>query len=255
MNSSARRSHAVEDIRLSWRSSGSWQAKLAADGERAHRNQSRRQLDITQEVMQRSIETGALAFALTGSTARSRRTAISDLDYHVIGERPDVSDLPADVDIYASSAERLWSKLRAGDDFIQWTLRCGCILFDTGIMRDALRCVATEGLWPDAEAKLARLPELLRLADRLIRIGDRDAAQDQVRATLTAAARGLLLRQQVFPLSRSELPEQLRSVEMDDMGLWLEQSIHEMLSLSQLRQALAPARGTLAGLVIVGPQA
>lgn len=242
MTSSAIRIATTVDLCLTWRTDGSWNAKLAADAERARRNQTRRQWRITDQVMRRSVEAGALAVALTGSTARNSRTAISDLDYHVVGERPDVADLPADVDIYASSEERLWTKLKSGDDFIQWTLRCGCILFDTGIMRDALRWVVTESLWPNADSKLARLPELVRLADRLIAMGDRDAAQDQVRATLTAAARGFLLRERVFPLSRSELPEQLRSIGMVDIGLRLDQSIHDKMSLEQLESALAPVR-------------
>lgn len=254
MNSSAR-TERTDDSRHAWRTSSSWKAKLAADAERARRNQTLRQLRITEQVLGRAIEAGALAVALTGSTARNRRTAISDLDYHVVGERPDVSDLPADVDIYASSAERLWAKLRSGDDFIQWTLRCGCILFDTGIMREALRCVVTKALWPSADSKLARLPELVRLADRLISIGDRDAAQDQVRATLTAAARGLLLREHVFPLSRSELPKQLRSIGMLDVGLGLEQSIHRTMSLSELQMALAPLRRSSPNLAIATSQA
>lgn len=230
MSAHALRTDVAGDIFESWRTANGWKAKLAADAERARRNQTRAQLRITKEVMER--------VALTGSTARNRRTAISDLDYHVVGKRPDVSDLPAEVDVYASSPERLWSKLRNGDDLIQWTLRCGCILFDTGIMREALGYLVTENLWPDAESKLSRLPELVRVADRLIRIGDRDAAQDQVRATLTAAARGLLLREHVFPLSRSELPDQLRSTGRLEIALRLERSIHAELTLDELKDAL-----------------
>ena len=238
MSAHALRTDVAGDIFESWRTANGWKAKLAADAERARRNQTRAQLRITKEVMERAIDDGALAVALTGSTARNRRTAISDLDYHVVGKRPDVSDLPAEVDVYASSPERLWSKLRTGDDFIQWTLRCGCILFDTGIMREALGYLVTENLWPDAESKLSRLPELVRVADRLIRIGDRDAAQDQVRATLTAAARGLLLREHVFPLSRSELPDQLRSTGRLEIALRLERSIHAELTMDELKDAL-----------------
>jgi hypothetical protein len=83
--------------------------------------QSERELALGGQVMGRSLASGALAFALTGSTARGCRTAISDLDYHVVGPRPDVSDLPGEVDVYASIGDQLWTKLRNGDDFIQWT--------------------------------------------------------------------------------------------------------------------------------------
>ena len=188
--------------------------------------------------MRPSLASGALAFALTGSTARGCRTAVSDLDYHVVRRRPDVSDLPGEVDVFASSGGQLWTKLRDGDDFIHGRSACGCILFDAGIMRDALRCVVTEPLWPDAEKKIARLPEFVGLAERLIRIGDRDAAQDQVRATLTAAARGVLLRERVFPLSRKELPDQLRGIGMAEIGQALEETIYAAVPLEQLTNAL-----------------
>jgi hypothetical protein len=62
--------------------------------DRVERYQTPEQRAITATVMSRAIALGASGFALTGSTARKRRTAISDLDYHVIGRRPDVSDLP-----------------------------------------------------------------------------------------------------------------------------------------------------------------
>ncbi len=240
MTASTAQFFGTEDIRHCWRTNRSWNARLTADAERARWNQTVAQRHVTEHVLRRSLEAGALAVALTGSTARNCRTRISDLDYHVVGQRPDVSDLPGDVDIYASSEDRLWDKLRGGDDFVQWTLRCGCILFDAGIMRDALRCVVTEALWPDGEVKIARIPELVRLAQRLISIGDRDAAQDQVRAALTSAARGLLLRENVFPLSRRELPDQLETIGMRDLGNRLDDSIYRTLSLAQLEQALAP---------------
>ena len=96
----------------------------------------------------------------------------------------------------------------------------------------------TEPLWPDAEKKIARLPEFVGLAERLIRICDRDAAQDQVRATLTAAARGVLLRERVFPLSRKQLPDQLRGIGMAEIGQALEETIYATVPLEQLTNAL-----------------
>ena len=87
------------------------------------------------------------------------------------------------------------------------------------------------GLWPDGSAKLARLPELCRLAERLITVGDRDATQDHVRATLTSAARGLLLIAGVFPLSRSELPAQLEQNRMNALASALTDTIYGEPSL------------------------
>jgi len=128
-------------------------APAGDDRDRAERYQTKVQRLITAAVVERSLALGASAVALTGSTARRRRTAISDLDYHVIGRRPDVSDLPAEVDIVATAAERFRDRLLEGDDFAQWTLRFGCVLYDAGPMRDGVRLILEANLWPDAQRK------------------------------------------------------------------------------------------------------
>lgn len=231
---------AVED-RLTgvWSDDSDWEASLASDRARAAGNQTPAQRRITEEVFRRSRATGASAFALTGSTARGKRTEISDLDFHVVGHRPPFDDLPGDLDIYVSTPKSLWAKLRSGDDFVQWTLRFGCILFDTGIFRAGLRAVATENLWPDGQSKLARVAGHAGLASRLIGMGDRDAAQAEVRAALTTAARGLLLKAHVFPLARDELSDQLCQVGWEQLGQALNATIHSERTLAELRNDLA----------------
>jgi hypothetical protein len=224
----------------SWTDDQLWAAKLASDAARAQRNQTRAQQRVTAQVLERAVNAGAQSVALTGSTARNQRTEISDLDYHVVGSRPDVSDLPGDVDVYAGMPDQFWRKLWSGDDFVQWTLRFGCVLFDRGPFREGLRVIATEGIWPNGESKLNRISELTRLAERLIKMGDRDAGQDQVRATLTAFARGLLLTVRVFPMSRSELPGQLEAIGRPDVARRLADTIYRELSLSELDEALTP---------------
>lgn len=212
----------------------SWKARIAQDRERATRHQSAPQREVTEEVLRRSLADGARAVALTGSIARGHRTEISDLDYHVVGRRPAFDDLPAEVDIYAGDVAHFWAKLRSGDDFVQWTLRFGCVLFDTGVFQAAWAAMHTERLWPDGDAKLRRLPEHREAARRLIEMGDRDAAQDEVRAALTTAARGLLLEADVFPLARSELPGQVEILGNARLAKALSGTIHAQRSLRQL---------------------
>lgn len=96
-----------------------------------------------------------------------------------------------------------------------------------------------EGLWPDGLAKLRRLPEHIALTTRLISIGDRDAAQDQARATITSAARGLLLLRERFPLARSEPARQLSDIGMAPLGDALERTIHAEPSLDELVEDVA----------------
>lgn len=229
-----------------------WQQRLAADASAAERLQTTEMREITAAVLERALAGGASAVALTGSTVRSRRTAISDLDFHVVGERPPTDDLPADVDVYAGDEAHLLGKLRSGDDFVQWTLRFGCVLADSGVLRAAGIEVVAQDLWPDGAAKLARLPEHRRLAERLLSVGDREAAQDQVRATLTSAARGLLLAAGAFPLARSELPGQLRLVGANPLAEPLDLVIHGNPSLHDLRRGLGALDAAVPRAVALG---
>ncbi len=200
---------------------------------------------MTRRLLARALGLGAEGFALTGSTARGQRTIVSDLDYHIIGPRPNLSDMPSDVDVVSTSAERFLEKLLSGDDFVQWTLRYGCILHDTGIMREGDRLIAGEQIWPDAHRKLERLTDLRRESERLVRMCDRDAAQDQLRATLTSAARALLLEVKVFPLARNELPGQLERVGYHALAKALDASIHQTLELTSLAAHLRVLDATL----------
>jgi predicted nucleotidyltransferase len=219
-------------------SDGGWQRRLCRDRERAERCQTKAQRVITAAVLERSLALGASAVALTGSTARGRRTAISDLDYHVIGPRPDVSDLSAEVDIVTTAAERFRDRLLDGDDFAQWTLRFGCVLYDTGPMRDGVDLVLGASLWPDPRRKLSRLVEHRRELERLVRVGDEDAANDQLRAMLTTAARGMLLMAGVFPLARDELAGQLESAGYPRLASELRSTIHSKLRLPDISEAM-----------------
>lgn len=221
---------------------------MREDRGRAERCQTPEQRVITATVMSRAVALGASGFALTGSTARERRTAISDLDYHVIGKRPDVSDLPGDVDIVATSAARFRSRLLDGDDFVQWTLRCGCILYDNGPLRDGVRVITETGLWPDAQRKLEILDVHRTEVERLIQMGDESAAHEQLRAMLTTAARGLLLQARVFPLARKELPAQLERAGYSRPAQALRRMIHAAPQLDELETGLRVLDATLESL-------
>lgn len=212
-----------------------WAARLRDDRVRAERNQTVAQRKITASLLERALAAGAEAFALTGSTARARRTSISDLDYHVVGLRLRYDDLPGDVDLYVTNRDRFWTKLREGDDMVQWTLRFACILHDSGVFREGVAAVERDGLWPDPGRHLARLPKIAELTDQLIEMGDRDAALDQLRAGLTSLARASLLSAGVFPLARSELPAQLENIEERDLAITLDETIHAEPSLKTLR--------------------
>lgn len=187
-------------------------------------------------VVERAAASGAEALILSGSTARGTRTAISDLDYHVVGVPIKTKDLTRELDLHVLSVAALESALAAGDDFVQWSLRFGLVVFDHGPIRSALARFGNA--WPDSTRKRAHAAKSLDLASRFVATEDQDGAIVQVRTALSLAARAHLLGLGVFPLSRVELPVQLRAVGQSEAADALAASIHAKPSLTELARAV-----------------
>jgi predicted nucleotidyltransferase len=225
-----------------------WSERLRFDREREARYQSPELAAITKAVKERAREVGAAAVVLSGSTARGRRTQVSDLDYHVIGTSSlGVTDLPEDIDLYADEADRFQAKLRKGDDFAHWSVWYGCVLFDSGVVRDAAAYVAEHDAWPDPERKLRQARGALDFAEQMAASGDYGATLEQVRGALSLTARWLLLSHDVFPLARDELSEQLEQLGQVELALALRRSIRQRPSAEYLRRAIARARAISQG--------
>jgi hypothetical protein len=217
-----------------------WGTRLRGDRERATKLQTRSQRQATKTIIQRALALGAEAVALTGSTVRAQRTAISDLDLDlmVVGRRPYLGGIREDVDVYAASARAFWERLLAGDDYIQWTLRFGCILHDDGILRGASSYIEEHTLTPSAERKLTQALRGLSLARLVLESGDVEAAREQCRAALTTIARWWLIANGEFPLSRNELFDQLLTLDCFDLAAALHRLIHDGPSRDELRTGL-----------------
>jgi len=209
-------------------------------------NQSEELLRITRAIEARSRGLGAEALVLTGSTARDRRTRVSDLDYHVIGGKPDVKGLPSDIDLYCDGADAFLAKLFRGDDFAHWTIRYGCILFDDGVLREAAVAAIEHDLWPDPERKLRQARRAIEFSQKLAATGDYAALLEVSRGALSLTARWWLISHDVFPLARDELAEQL--VEADQPGLAnaLDGVIHRRPRAAAIALWLVEARELLA---------
>jgi len=132
---------------------------------------------------------------------------VSDLDYHVIGGRPEMGSAAEDVDLYCDDAETFMAKLRSGDDLVHWSVWYGCVLFDDGVVQSAATHIAHHGWWPDANRKVRQAQRALSFTEGIVDSGDREAALEQVRGILSLTARWLLLAHDVFPLSRDELSD------------------------------------------------
>lgn len=203
-----------------------WNSRLLLDRERAAANQSKALLEITRAIEARSQELGAAALVLTGSTARNRRTRVSDLDYHVIGGKPEVEGLPSDIDLYSDEPNAFLAKLFRGDDFAHWTLRYGCILFDNDVLRQAAITSIEQDLWPDSERKLRQAKRAIDFSRKVASTGDYAALLELSRGAFSLTARWWLLSHDVFPLARDELAEQLKETDQPGLAAALEGSIH-----------------------------
>ena len=215
-----------------------WLEKLDADAARITKHVPERLQVLHADVVKRARGVQAAALILSGSTARASRTRISDCDYHLIGPKITTSGLSRELDLHVVSREKLRSDVLSGDDFIQWSLRFGLVVFDNGPVRDALKLIARSDIWPDPVRKRDRAAKSLDLARRFVATGDADAAAEQVRTALSLAARAYLLGVGVFPLCRAEMPKQLDSVERPDAGLTLRRCIYSTMSLAELSEAV-----------------
>ncbi len=223
----------VDPLRA-WLDDRVWGRKLEDDSKRIERCLPSHIRDLHRAVVDRARASGAHALILSGSTARGRRTEISDLDYHLVGSTIDTDDLSRELDLHVLSAKELEVDVLAGDDFVQWSLRFGCVVFDDGAVRSAVRLLVERRRWPDVDRKRAHAARSLELARRFVATGDEDGALEQVRTALSMAARARLLAEGIFPLSRAELPTQLQQIGEADAARALGATIHGTLSLPEL---------------------
>lgn len=231
-----------------WADDDDWRRKLEADGRRIKHSLPGRLHDLHCVVVRRALAVGANALILSGSTARGTRTEISDLDYHLVGPRIDIKDLSRELDLHVLSDEKLQSEILAGDDFVQWSLRFGCVVFDKGVVRSALRLIEERRPWPDVDRKREHARRSLDLARRFVATGDEDGALPQVRTALSLVARATLLSNGIFPMSRVELPAQLQEIGLGRTAQALTATIYGSPLLGELGDAVADGQEVLAAL-------
>jgi predicted nucleotidyltransferase len=220
-----------------------WGERLSDDQQALGQNLGSKLMAIVKQIEERARDANALALILTGSTARGRRTEVSDLDFHVIGDqRLDLTVVPVDIEIYRDEKRRFGEKLEEGDDFAHWSVRFGRIVFDReGLIREAAEEVAGRDLWPDPDRKMRQASEALRWAEEFADSGDYGPTLEYSRTALSLVARGLLLQDDVFPLSRDEIPAQLRDRGFDVLAVDLQRTIYSRPEVAELQEALKRA--------------
>jgi hypothetical protein len=171
----------------------------------------------------------AEALVLIGSIARPvRQVADVDLLYVYRGEPINFHDHPLDVDIRAYSKDEFLERLSIRHDVITWALRFGRMV----CQRDRFWTALVDSFggdlpMPRPEVAQERAQRAFAVYQRLLEIGDEKAALEQRISLLTNRAWERLLRAEIHPASRPELPQQLRTIQETSLAADLESALVE----------------------------
>ena len=163
-----------------------------------------------------------------GSAARDAMNGRSDIDILVLNDDKDCRiqlERPGQIHLQQESRSRFLKRLEAGDDYPGWTLRFGIPIRDPdGWWAERVADELEAPHWPDWRPKVDHAKKRMNMALELLEIGDVEASSEELMFAASHFARAILLKQGVFPLSRPELPAQLRNIE-PDIGRLLERLI------------------------------
>ena len=178
----------------------------------------------------------SISVVLIGSAARGAETWRSDIDLLVLSEQPLM--LPRDrgrFHLHVSDEARILKRLEDGDDFPAWCVRYGIPVLDSGIWTKLVESDEAR-IWPDWAKKVPHATRRLLIASFLLRSGDEEAAGEELLYALGHVARMILLRSNVFPLSRGELVAQVKDVGFLHLSTGLEALLSEHPDTISLRQ-------------------
>ena len=168
------------------------------------------------------------AVVILGSIIRHQANYSTDVDLLVIYEKdkPDYVLPPLDVDIRSYRQEDIESLVLEGHELLCWTIRFGKVLHERDEYWTTL-CDNWKDRLPFPSARIAdeRAERTKQILEDLKAIGDEDAAQEQYITMLTQIARACLIRSDIYPASRPELPDQLRSIGEHELASQLERAL------------------------------
>lgn len=168
-----------------------------------------------------------VAVVLFGSAVRSNvRSYDLDLLFVYEGDKPAVASRRMEVDLRAYSTVDVDDLLQRGHDLISWAVRFGQPVCERNQYWQRLVSTWQDSLpMPSMAAAERRGEKAWSLFLDLLGIGDIDAALEQYVTYLTHRARIELVRNDVYPASRPELPEQLRQVGAHSLAQNLNQAL------------------------------
>lgn len=154
------------------------------------------------------------AVVLFGSAVRPVESSFDfDCLYIYQGDKPVVPPAPIEVDLRGYAADQVDTLIQNAHDLLIWSIRFGKLVCERNEYWTDLVARWNSVLpFPSAEVAEDRALKAERLLQYAMATGDEDAVVEQLVTAATHRARAALLRAQVFPASRPELPDQLRTI-------------------------------------------
>jgi hypothetical protein len=153
-----------------------------------------------------------LSVVLVGSAARGTQSENSDIDILIVSRQPLICpNVPGRIHLVKSTYDEFLKQLQIGEDFEAWCVRLGVPLLNAQLWSEILARPEAR-TWPNWKRKIVHGARRLFLASRLISMGDLDAGREEMLYATGHIARGLLLKSDIFPLSRPELEVQLQTI-------------------------------------------
>lgn len=183
-----------------------------------------------------------LAIVAFGSIVRDvSLSADVDLLYVYESEKPTLATPPLDVDVKAYPKTDVESLVARGQELLCWSIRFGKVLHQKDrYWSDLQQTWARHLPLPSAALAEERAERARRLLEDLVVIGDDDAVQEQSITMLTHLARARLIRADVFPASRPELPKHLRSIGESALASQLTVALQKRRDLMEAHESFSP---------------
>jgi hypothetical protein len=160
------------------------------------------------------VDPNIIAIVAIGSAVRPGVSS-TDIDLLTICSSRDLQSQtpPIEVDLRTYLTKSIEDKIAQGHDLLTWSIKFGCVLYQTNHYWDKLVANWSDRLpLPSKELARQRASTVYQHFTEVLKIGDEQAAREQAISYLTHLVRAELLERGIFPASRPELPQQLRRV-------------------------------------------
>lgn len=174
---------------------------------------------------------------LIGSHAHGAALPGSDVDLLILTSRERSHVKPVyGAHLQFDTVKRFEQRLNAGDDFAVASVRFGKLVSGDRRLWHDLELLAKTAAWPEWRSKPGQARLRLRLSRGLLETKDLEASREEYLVAATQIARALLLREHIYPLSRPELRDQLRTIGQDGLARALDLLMFGHRDEPQIRQ-------------------